>query len=111
MFVTSDESKTAIALPPDGSIGAAWILHFYGVGVIRPRIWFPTKGDSMPNPQDNKRSDQSDKPKSGQQPTESDSKPESRHGQSGRPGESQDSMESSRKKKSGSDEDLDEDER
>ena len=66
----------------------------------------------MPNPQDNKRSEQSDKPRSGQQPNESDSKPESRHGQGGRPGEGQDSMESNRnKKKSGSDEDLDENER
>jgi hypothetical protein len=66
----------------------------------------------MPNPQDNKRSSQTDKPKSGHQPTESDSKPESRHGQSGRPGESQDSPESSRKKKSGMlDDESDEDQR
>ena len=66
----------------------------------------------MPNPQDNKRTDQTDKSKSGHQPTESDSKPESRHGQSGRPGESQDSQENNRKKKSGSlDDELDEDQR
>ncbi len=64
----------------------------------------------MSNPQDNKRSEQSDKPRSGQPPTESESKPESRHGQGGRPGESQDSPESSRKKKSGSlDDEMDED--
>ena len=44
--------------------------------------------------------------------TNPDSKPESRHGQGGRPGEGQDSMESNRnKKKSGSDEELDENER
>jgi len=66
----------------------------------------------MSNPQDNKRSEQREKPRSGQQ-NESDSKPESRHGQGGRPGESQsqDSMGNRSNKKGGSTDELDEEER
>jgi hypothetical protein len=63
----------------------------------------------MPNPQDSKRPEQSEKDKPGQQPTEPGSKSESRQGQGGRPSEQYPKSDDSQKKKHGStDEDTDE---
>ena len=62
----------------------------------------------MSNPQDSKRSEQNEKPKPGQPPTEPGSKSESRQGQGGRSSEQYPKSGDSQKKHGSTDEDSDE---